>query len=239
MPRSAIIIGASSGIGAELARQLARRGYNLGLAARRVALLDEIAGTLSTKVITRYMDLSDPDNAMNILQSMILELGEIDLFVISSGTGHENPLLEWELEKETMITNVLGFAAVANVAVEHMVTREAGTLVGISSIAAIRGNGGAPAYGATKAFVSHYLAALRHKFAKLRSRVTILEVQPGFVDTAMAKGDGLFWVASPEKASAQILAAIDRRRSHVYVSRRWRLIAWLLRLLPNALYNRI
>ena len=185
------------------------------------------------------MDLSDPDNAMNILQSMILELGEIDLFVISSGTGHENPLLEWELEKETMITNVLGFAAVANVAVEHMVTREAGTLVGISSIAAIRGNGGAPAYGATKAFVSHYLAALRHKFAKLSSRVTILEVQPGCVDTAMAKGDGLFWVVSPEKASAQILAAIDRRHSHVDVSRRWRLIAWLLRLLPNALYNRI
>ena len=215
-----IIIGASSGIGAELARQLARRVYNLGLAARRVALLDEIAGTLSTNVITRSMDVSAPESAMNILRSMILEFGEIDLFVISSGTGHENPLLEWELERETIVANLLGFAAIANVAAEHLVTRGSGTLVGISSIAAVRGNGGAPAYGAIKAFISHYLAALRHKFAKLGSQVTILEVQPGFVDTAMAKGDGLFWVASPEKASAQILAAINCRRSHVYVTRR-------------------
>lgn len=87
--------------------------------------------------------------------------------------------------------------------------------------------------------MSHYLDALRHKFAKLRSKVIILDVKPGFVDTAMAKGDGLFWVAAPEKASMQILKAIDRRSTHVYVTRRWRLVAWVLRLLPNALWNRL
>lgn len=153
--------------------------------------------------------------------------------------GHENQELAWSPEEETIATNVMGFAAIANAATELFLRQGGGTLVGISSIAAIRGNGGAPAYGASKAFVSNYLASLRHKFAKLRSRVVVLEVQPGFVDTAMAKGEGLFWGASPEKAASQIVSAINRRKTHVYVTRRWRLIAWLLRLMPNWIYNRI
>lgn len=236
---NAVIIGASSGIGLALAHDLSLRGYTLGLAARRVALLDEIAGTLKTRTVTQYLEVTEPDAAIDQLRSLISELGSIDLFVISSGTGHENPHLEWELERDTIETNALGFAAIANVAAEHLASRGFGTLVGISSIAAIRGNGGAPAYGASKAFVSHYLAALRHKFAKLGKNVVVLDVKPGFVDTAMAKGDGLFWVASPKKASAQILKAIDRQRTHVYITRRWRLVAWVLRLLPNAVYNRM
>jgi short-subunit dehydrogenase len=237
--RNAIIIGASSGIGLALAFDLSRRGYTLGLAARRLELLNEIAGKLSTGAVTCSLDVTEPDAAMEQLRTLILELGSVELFIISSGTGHENPRLEWESEKQTIETNALGFAAIANVAAKHLELRGSGTIVGISSIAAIRGNGDAPAYGASKAFVSHYLAALRHKFAKLGSKVIVLDVQPGFVDTPMAKGNGLFWVASPEKASAQILKAVDRHRTHVYVTRRWRLIAWLLRLLPNALYNRM
>lgn len=239
MNKNAIIIGASSGIGLALAMSLSRRGYRLGLAARRVELLDDAASRMSTQAVTKYIDVSKPDHAMEQLRLLIAELGSVDLFVISSGTGHENAKLDWDLERETIETNALGFAAMANVAVEHLLSRGSGALVGISSIAGIRGNGGAPAYGATKAFVSHYLAALRHKFAKLGSRVLVLDAQPGFVDTAMAKGDGLFWVATREKAAVQILRAVDNRRSRVYITRRWRLVAWLLRLLPDAVYNRM
>lgn len=239
MNKNAIIIGASSGIGLALAMSLSRRGYRLGLAARRVELLDDAASRMSTQSVTKYIDVSKPDHAMEQLRLLIAELGSVDLFFISSGTGHENAQLDWDLERETIETNALGFAAMANVAVEHLLSHGSGTLVGISSIAGIRGNGGAPAYGATKAFVSHYLAALRHKFAKLGSRVLVLDAQPGFVDTAMAKGDGLFWVATREKAAVQILRAVDHRRSHVYITRRWRLVAWLLRLLPDAIYNRM
>lgn len=122
--------------------------------------------------------MSEPDIAMDQLRSMILELGSVDLFVISSGTGHENP----RLDRDTIATIVLGFAAMANVAVEHLASCGSGTLVGISSIAVIRGNGCVPAYGATKAFVSHYLDALRHKFAKLGAKVIVHDVKPGFVD---------------------------------------------------------
>ncbi len=239
MSRNAIIIGASSGIGLALARDFSRLGYTLGLGARRVELLDEAAGTLPTRVVTKYVDVTDPEAAREQLRSLIGELGSVDAFVISSGVGHENPQLDWELERATIATNVLGFAAMATVAAEHLASRGSGTLVGISSVAAVRAHGGAPAYGPSKAFVSHYLAALRHRFAKMGSRVVVLDVKPGFVDTAMAKGDGLFWVASPEVVSKQIIRAIDRQRTEVYVTRRWRLVAWVLRLLPGAVYKRM
>ena len=147
--------------------------------------------------------------------------------------------MAWKLEYETIQVNVTGFAAIANVAAEHLTRQNHGVLVGISSIAAIRGNGTAPAYGASKAFVSHYLSALRHKFAKLGSPIRIVEAQPGFVDTAMAKGPGRFWVAPVDKAANQILNAIDRGRSHVFITRRWRIVAWILRLLPNFIYHRL
>ncbi|MFO1005552.1 MAG: SDR family NAD(P)-dependent oxidoreductase [Planctomycetaceae bacterium] len=237
--RNAIIIGASSGIGEALAKDLALRGYSLGVAARRVEQLHTLASTLPTRCVIRAIDVSDTESAIHELEGLVAELGDVELFVISAGTGHLNPELDWEKERVTLATNVMGFAAMANVAIAHLTVRGGGQLVGISSIAAIRGHGTAPAYGASKAFVSSYLAALRHRFAKSRLPINVLEVQPGFVDTAMAQGDGLFWVAPVAKASSQILTAIDRKRSHVYVTRRWRFIAWVLLLLPEAIYNRI
>ena len=237
--RNAIIIGASSGIGEALAKDLAQRGYNLGLAARRAEMLHQLSSTLPTRCAVRAIDVSDTETAIRELEGLIADLGDVELFVISAGTGHLNPELAWEKERETLATNVMGFAAMANVAVAHLTTRGAGQLVGISSIAAIRPHGSAPAYGASKAFVSSYLAALRHRFAQARLPITVLEVQPGFVDTAMAQGDGLFWVAPREKASSQIMKAIDQKRPHIYITRRWRLIAWVLRLLPDSIYNRI
>lgn len=114
-----------------------------------------------------------------------------------------------------------------------------GQLVGISSIAAIRGDGDAPAYSASKAFVSNYMEGLRKKVTKLGLIITVTDIQAGFVDTAMAKGDGLFWVASPQKAAQQIYNAIERKRKHVYITKRWRLVGWLMKAMPAFIYDRI
>jgi len=111
-------------------------------------------------------------------------------------------------------------------------------LVGISSIGAIRG-GAVPAYNASKAFVSNYLQGLRHVAAKQGHEITITEIQSGFVDTQMAKGSGLFWVASPSKAANQIYSAILRKRKHAYVTKRWRIIAYLLKILPDWIYHKL
>ncbi len=236
--KKAILIGASSGIGAALAVDLADAGYSLGLVARRLELLDEVASQLSVPVQTRSIDISEPEEAMRRLGALIEEMEEVDLFVLCSGIGFKNPDLDWAIESETIRTNVAGFTAMANVAALHLEARGTGHLVGISSIAAIRGSAYAPAYNASKAFVSNYLEALRHRFAKKRLAITVTDIQPGFVDTAMAKGEGLFWVASAPKASRQISWAIKRRRPHAYITRRWRCIAWLIRWAPNWLYHR-
>ena len=238
MCHSAVIIGASSGIGAGLAKSLAHQGFTLGLVARRDENLRTLASALPTTTYTRVADITC-HSAMEILDDLLQDMGGVDLVIITAGIGHENPDLAWRPEAETIAVNVNGFTAMAGVAMRHFIARGSGHLVGISSIAGIKADGRAPAYGASKAFVARYLQALRHKVAKQKLPIHVTDIQAGFVDTAMAKGDGLFWIAPVDVACEQILRAIHRSQKHAYVTKRWRLIAWLLRLLPEWAYNRL
>jgi short-subunit dehydrogenase len=237
--KTAIVVGASSGIGRALAVTLSRDGYHVGVVARRTDLLAQLRAELTGPCTIKTIDVSRPELAMPLLQELIAELGDVELFVINAGIGFENPALAWEPERETIAVNVLGFAGMVNVAVAHLERRGAGHLVGISSLAALRGVGGAPAYAASKAFVSNYLQGMRYRFAKVKLPVAVTDVQPGFVDTEMAKAAKKFWVASPQQVAGQIAAAIRSRKKRVYVTRRWRIVAWLLRVLPDAVYERL
>ncbi len=239
MAKKAIIIGATSGIGKELAKVVSQNNYIVGLLGRRTQLLDELKEELPGNSFTKYIDVAKPDEAMNQLKDLILEMSDVDLIVISSGIGFINHDLNWVQEKETIDVNVSGFAIMANVAIHHFLSKGSGHLVGISSIAAIRGDDSAPAYSASKAFISNYLAGLRKKISKAGLPIVVTDVQPGFVDTAMAKGDGLFWVASPQKAAQQIYKAIKKKKKHVYVTKRWKLIGWLMKTMPEFIYNRM
>ncbi|WP_035602396.1 SDR family NAD(P)-dependent oxidoreductase [Haloferula sp. BvORR071] len=232
MSKSAIIIGASSGIGLELAKLLSERGYLLGIAARRVDLLETHASGDPRVKLVRQMDLTEPKSA-GVLEEMIGSLESVDLVVISSGTGHLNPDLAWKPEAETIETNVTGFARLAVTAMRAFEKQGHGHLVGISSVAALRGAAEAPAYGASKAFMSRYLQGLHFRAKRSGLPIRVTDVRPGFVDTAMMKADKPFWVATPAKAAAQIVEAIESGRRIVYVSRRWALIDWLLRYLPE------
>lgn len=147
--------------------------------------------------------------------------------------------MTWQLEAGTIRVNTLGFAALASSAMLFFLKQRHGHLVGITSVAAVRGSGAAPACGATKAFESHYLEALRIRARRSGSPVFVTEIRPGFVDTAMMKTDHPFWVSTPAVAARQIAAAAEARKSVAYVTRRWRLVAWLMRLLPGAIYERV
>jgi len=236
--KKAIVIGATSGIGKELTKILSQDGYAIGITGRRIHLLEELQSELSTHLLLRQMDISETSRAIEELKNLIAELGAVDLIVIIAGTGFIDPDLPWDKEKETIDVNVLGFAAMANVAYHHFVQQNSGHLVGISSVAAIRG-GDAPAYNASKAFVSNYLESLRYKVSKMRLPIAVTNIQPGFVDTNMAKGEGLFWVASPQKAALQIYEAIRKRKKHVYITRRWKLIGWALKVMPDFIYHKL
>lgn len=239
MIKKVIIIGATSGIGKELAKIFSQNGYIVGLAGRRTHLLDELKNELSNNSFAKHIDVSQADKAINQLKELIAEMEGVDIIVISSGVGYINKDLQWSPEKETIDINVSGFAAMANGAIHHFLSQGLGHLVGISSIAAIRGDNDAPAYNASKAFISNYMEGLRKKVARLGLSITVTDIQPGFVDTAMAKGDGLFWVASPQKAAQQIYNVIERKRKHAYVTKRWRLIGWLMKVMPEFVYHRI
>lgn len=237
--KKAIVIGASSGIGRELARVLSRDSYAVGLAGRRADLLKSLQDEITGASFIKHIDVSKQDEAIGHLEEFILEMGGLDLIVISSGVGFINPELGWKAEKDTVDVNVSGFAAMAGVAFKHFLKQDYGHIVGISSVAALRGGAEAPAYNASKAFVSNYLGGLRQKAAKAGAAITVTDIKPGFVNTAMAKGEGLFWVASPEKAAYQIYRAIEGRRKHAYITRRWRLMAWLLKFMPDWIYNKL
>ncbi len=239
MEKTAIIIGASSGIGKALAEILSKEDYTLGLTGRRVNLLDDLANTLPNKAITKEMDVSDPLKAKQQFEELIGVLGNVDLVIVSAGTGHHNPELEPALELETINTNVSGFTTIAGAAYNHFKKNKKGHLVGISSILTLRGNAGAPAYNASKAFMSNYMEGLRLKALKENLDIHITDIRPGYVDTAMAEGDHMFWVAPPEKAAKQIVDAIKSNKSCAYITKRWRLIAWLMRIAPNFLYKKL
>jgi short-subunit dehydrogenase len=225
-------------IGGELARLLSEHGYELGLTGRRIEVLRNLQGRLAGPGILKEIDLT-AQGAATVVQELIGELGGLDLFVICAGVGFINPDLDWLPEKQTIDVNVTGFAAALNVAFRHFLRQGSGQVVGITSVAAIRGTGDCPAYNASKAFESIYLDGLRQKVCKSRLPITVTEIQPGFVDTPMAQGDQVFWVAPPEKAARQIYAAIKARRDHAYITRRWRLVAWLLKAIPRRLYYRL
>jgi short-subunit dehydrogenase len=195
-------------------------------------LLSQTAKELPGESFVKYMDVADTDEAINILEQLIDEMGEVQTIVINAGIGFLNPDLDWEKEKKTIEVNVAGFTAMANVAMKYFIRQGFGHLVCISSISAIRGSSYAPAYSASKAYISHYLEAMRLKVLKMKVPVIVTDIQPGFVDTAMAKGN-TFWVAPVRKAAIQIFNAIKKKKSHVYVTKRWRLIAWLLKLAPT------
>lgn len=234
--KNAVIIGATSGIGKELAFILSDNGYQLWITGRREPLLNELRDRLAGPTSTCCMDVRNPEASIEKFGEIIAEAGSLDLVIISAGTGSIDPELPWTDEKDTLDTNVTGFAAIANATYHHFVEKGSGHLVGITSLAAIRG-GPAVAYNASKAFESSYLQGLRNKIAKLGLPIAVTEIRPGFVDTRMAKGDGLFWVQPPRKAARQIYRAIRKKKKMAYVTKRWRLIARLIRVLPDFLYN--
>ena len=257
--RRVIIVGATSGIGYELAKVFSSNGYEVGIAGRRTDLLEKLSLELPTRAYAATIDVQNTESAIRCLEKLIADMGDVDVIVLSAGTGHVNPSLDWPRERDTIDTNVSGFTAMANVAMRYFGQKGSGHLVVISSVACIRGDCMGPAYCASKAFISNYLEGLSKKAAKERLAITVTDIRPGFVDTGMvktyaedlnrtaagekhattARGGGPFWVASPQKAASQIYDAIQRKKKRAYVTRRWVIAAWLLRVMPDSIYNRI
>ena len=221
--KRAIIIGATSGIGKGLAEILANNNYKVGITGRRMELLSELKSQKPNSFYTKTFDISDTKIIVQNLETLTTELGGLDLLIISSGTGDLNEKLDFEIEKRTIETNILGFTCVSNWAFNYFEKQKSGHLVAISSVGGLRGSRIAPAYTATKAYQINYLEGLRQKAAKLKTQIFVTDIRPGFVDTDMAKGEGQFWVATVDKATQQIFEAIMDKKKIAYITKRWKL----------------
>lgn len=233
-----IVIGASSGLGRALSIKYLSDHNTVGITGRRLDLLNELVALFPDSARKKAFDISILGNEQH-LDTLAYEIGGLDLLIICSSVGELNPDLNFKTEHDTINVNVAGFSQVADWAVNYFIRQGNGHLAAITSIAGMRGGRQAPAYNASKAYQINYLEGLRQKVKHLNLPITLTDIRPGFVDTAMAKGEGKFWVAPVEKAANQIYTALQAHKKVVYITRRWQFIAWLLKIIPRSLWDKM
>lgn len=238
MSKKVIIIGASSGLGRRLAELYAEEGCTIGIMARRGNLLKELELQYPGKIFSQQADIADENISLNI-KDLIRKINGVDIIIIAASVINFNNTLAEKPELETIIINVTGFTKIITAAWEYFLQAGKGHIVGVTSIAAARGNKAAPAYHASKSFQSIYLESLRVKSKSDKANISITELIPGYIDTAMGKGDRLFWVASPNKAAKQSKRAIDKRKARAFITKRWWFVFHLQRLLPIFIYDAV
>ena len=237
--RKAIVIGATSGIGKSISEILIQNGYAVGVTGRRLEMLQSLKEKYPKQMCYSQMDVQELSSIESICNKLVHQLGGLDLLIISAGIGDENKMLDFAIENKVIKTNIQGFTCVADWGMNYFKKQGYGHLVNISSIAGLMGNGEAPSYNATKAFQINYLEGLRLNADKSGVKIIVTDIRPGYVDTDMAKGDGMFWVAPVEKAAQQIFTAIKRKKKVVYITKRWRIIGIILKIMPYSLLRKL
>lgn len=232
-----IIVGASSGIGREIATRYAEQGHRVGITGRREHLLNELKEKFPQQILVSAFDVMGTENKKKIRQLME-DLDGLDLLIYNSGYGEPSKELNPEVEELTTRTNVSGFVEIVSDAFNYFVEKDHGQIAITSSIAGVRGNSWAPSYSASKAYMSRYAESLNLKARRLKKNILITDIRPGFVDANMAKGK-VFWLTPLDKAVKQIIKAIEKKKRVAYISRRWWIVAKLMKWMPYWIYKRI
>ncbi len=234
-----VVIGASSGMGLEVAKLYLARGYRLGIAARREDRLLALKQEAPDRVATAMIDVTS-DDAPQRLRSLIGELGGMDVFFYSSGIGKQNRTLTPDIEINTMKTNALGFTRMIGEAYRYFAEQGKGHIAAITSIAGTKGLGPAPSYSATKAMQNVYLEALEQQASARGLDIRFTDIRPGFVNTDLLSGDFRYpMMLKPDRVARQIVKAIDHRRHVIVVDWKYRILTPLWRLVPRPLWRHL
>ena len=237
--KRAVIVGATSGLGLEVARLLLERGWSIGVAGRRVEALEQLRTVAPDRVRVHAIDVTQSD-APDRLHALIDDLGGMDLYFHSSGIGRQNPDLDPSIELSTVRTNGEGFVRMVTAAYRYFRTQGHGHIAAITSVAGTRGMGAAAAYSATKRFQRTYLDALAQLAHREGLRLRITDIRPGFVRTALLNPEVRYpMLMEPAPVARRIVDAVERRRRVATIDRRYRALVLLWRLIPQCVWERI
>ena len=240
MPKTILITGASSGLGEEMARQFAALGYNLALCARRTDRLS----TLQTELAGRYpgqrfeiraLDVNDHDQVFDVFAAFAADFGTLDRVIVNAGLGKGAPLGtgRFDANRETAMTNFVAALAQVEAAMQIFRAQDAGHLVTISSMSAMRGMPkGGTTYAATKAGVAHLAEGLRAEL--MRTPIKVSVVYPGYIRSEMhERVKSPPFMVSTEVGVRAMVDAIEKEKPKAYVpSWPWVPLGAALRYLP-------
>lgn len=234
-----VIVGATSGIGLEVARLCIREGWKVGAAGRREEALADLKASAPEQVVTEPLDITR-DDAPEHLARLVGKLGGMDIYLHSSGIGSRNTELRPDIEIATLRTNGEGFVRMVTAAFGYFRTHGGGHLAIISSIAGTKGLGSAPAYSATKRMQNTYIDALAQLSRMQGYDIRFTDIRPGFVATPLLhKEDHYPMLMRPEKVAACIMQALRRERRRVVIDRRYAVFVFFWKLIPQWLWERM
>lgn len=237
--KQGIVVGASSGMGHEVARLLLEDGWTLGLAARRTEPLEALAKEYPGKVFVKKIDVT-ADDAARLLLELAGDIGGMDLYFHAAGVGWQNHTLDEDKELRTVATNGLGFARLVGAAYRYFAEKGQGHIAVISSIAGTKGLGVAPAYSGTKAFQNVYIQALEQQANMRHLRIRFTDIRPGFVRTALLNDGTSYPLLMDSSKVARLIVKAIRNHRHVrVVDWRYRILTFFWRLLPDCLWRRL
>lgn len=253
--RKAIVMGATSGIGMEVAKLLAANGWQVGIAGRRVerlvALMQEVNERSKSKdllgkavaqgeiISYKAIDVTS-SNASSLLLELIEEMGDIDLYFHSSGIGWQNNSLDIEKELKTVETNGVGFVRMVDTAFNWFADHQKkGRIACITSIAGTKGLGAAPAYSSTKRFQNHYLECLSQQAHMRHLPISITDIRPGFVKTDLIAGSNYPLQLSAPDVATHIVRAIEKGKEIKVIDWRYSLLVFFWRLVPRWIWTRM
>ncbi len=244
--KRALVVGASSGMGAAIVRQLVSEGYAVAAVARRQELLDELAGAAAStggkggRVLPIVHDVNRIDEVPGLFEKVIEGLGGLDFYVYAAGVMPDVEPEEYDTEKDLLMVdvNLSGFIAWTNPVARYFHSQRSGTIVGIGSIAGDRGRKGAPVYGATKAAMETLLESLRNRLAERTVRV--VTVKPGMIETPMTEHlDKLMMPVSAERAAKDILKVSRGKFWNTrHIPLRWLPVSLVIRSIPSFLFRK-
>lgn len=237
--RRVIIVGATSGIGREVAVQLRNKGWLIGVAGRRLEALQALKAEAPEQTEILAMDVTCPE-APALLQTLADRMGGMDVFLLSAGIGHQNPSLDPSVELDTLRTNAEGFTRMVTAAYRYFRQQGGGRIAVISSIAGTKGLGAAPAYSATKRFQNTYIEALAQLAHMEGVDIRFTDIRPGFVDTDLLNGNYKYpMLMKPQVVARHIVHAIEKKKRVAVIDFRYRLLVAGWKLIPRWIWERM